>query len=278
MLARSLPSILPELSLEESLEITRIYSVSGLLPSSQALISSRPFRAPHHGSSSAALIGGGGWPKPGEISLAHRGVLFLDEFPEFSRSVLESLRQPLESGEVHISRAAGRLKFPAKFILAAAMNPCPCGYSGDRGSRCCCSAKDILRYRGRISGPLLDRIDLQIEAPRFDWQKLSSLKEGENSSVVKERVVKARRLQLERLKDSGLFSNSEMNPAMVNSFCQLDKASSILLRQAAERLSFSARTYFRVLKLSRTIADLDGSQNIFSEHVAEALQYRPKQE
>lgn len=278
LLASSLPSILPNLNLEEALEITRIYSVAGLLPAGQALITSRPFRAPHHGSSSAALVGGGVWPRPGEISLAHRGVLFLDEFPEFSRLVLEGLRQPLESGEIHISRAAGHLRFPAKFILAAAMNPCPCGYNGDRLALCHCSSKEILRYRQRISGPLLDRIDLQVEVPRFDWQKFSESGNGESSAPIKERVENARKWQLRRLRGTGLFNNSEMGPVWIRRFCRLDKASESLLRQAAERLNFSSRTYFRTLKLARTIADLAGSKEIVLEHIAESLQYRPKQE
>jgi magnesium chelatase family protein len=277
LLAKALPSILPDLSLEEALEITRIYSVSGMLPAGQPLVTSRPFRAPHHGSSSAALVGGGSWPKPGEISLAHRGVLFLDEFPEFPRIVLESLRQPLESGEVHVSRAAGRLRFPAKFILAAAMNPCPCGYYGDRVSQCSCSPKDIGRYRQRISGPLLDRIDLQVEVPRFDWQKFSAAADGESSADVKQRVAAAREKQNRRLEGTGCFSNAEMNPVLMRRFCRLDKASETFLRQAAERLGFSARTYFRVLKLARTIADLADSPEILAAHAAEALQYRPKQ-
>jgi len=275
LLAKTFPSILPELTLEESLEITKIYSIAGKLRG-QALITSRPFRSPHHTSSDVALIGGGTRPMPGEISLAHRGVLFLDEFAEFPRNVLESLRQPLEDGLVTVSRAAGSLEFPAKFILVASMNPCPCGFYGDQQKHCSCSANQISSYRKKISGPILDRIDMHLEVPRLDFEKLSDNKLSENSQTIKARVQKARALQAERFKNEKIVANSEMNSKKTKEVCSLDKEAEALLRQAVDNLHLSARSYFRLLKLARTIADLEASKTISCAHVAEALQYREK--
>jgi len=278
LLARTVPSILPDLVLAEALEVTRVYSTAGSLPPETALLTSRPFRSPHHTASGAALVGGGAWPRPGEISLAHRGVLFLDEFPEFPRPVLENLRQPLEDGIINVSRAAGNLSFPAKFILVAAMNPCPCGYLHDQERNCSCSPMQISNYRKRISGPIMDRIDLHIEVPRIKFEKLSSESVAESSSTIKKRVEAARKIQNERFKDLSYFTNSEMNSETVKKVCQLDKSSVDLLRQAVEQMQLSARAYFRILKLSRTIADLEAVENIQIKHIAEALQYRPKME
>jgi len=282
LLARSLPSILPKMTLIEALEVTRIYSVSGLLPKNKPLILERPFRTPHHTASGVSLVGGGTYPKPGEISLAHRGVLFLDEFPEFSRNVLENLRQPLEDGVITISRAQGSLSFPAKFTLVAAMNPCPCGYLSDPERPCVCSPSEIIRYQKRISGPLLDRIDLHLEVPRVRYEKLASNASAETSALVRERVQKARAIQEERLgksehKKIKIMSNSEMANEEIRHFCILDSASHHLLKNAVESFHLSARSYYRILRLSRTIADLEGTENIKSEHIAEALQYRAKE-
>jgi magnesium chelatase family protein len=276
LLARTLPSILPNLSLEEALEITKIYSIAGYLPSGEALIRTRPFRAPHHTASGVALVGGGSWPRPGEISLAHRGVLFLDEFPEFARPVLESLRQPLEDGTVTVTRAAGNLVFPAKFVLVAAMNPCPCGFAMDEDKVCSCSQRQILSYQQKISGPILDRFDLSVTVPRLEFKKLTSDNLGENSAIIKKRVEVARARQRERLKGEACLTNSEMRPELVKKFCVLDLKSKSLLEQAVARLSLSPRAYFRVIKLARTIADLDGLEVIGWSQVAEALQYRQK--
>jgi len=278
LLAKALPSILPEMSLAESLEVTKIYSAAGLLPADEPLVYLRPFRSPHHTASGISLVGGGAWPRPGEISLAHRGVLFLDEFLEFPKSVLENLRQPLEDGVIAISRAAGTLKFPAKFILVSAMNPCPCGYMGDPDKRCSCSATEILRYQKRASGPLLDRIDLHLEVPRIKYDELSATNSSEDSLTIRERVQKARSIQLERFKDEKIFANSEMSSELTRKYCSIDDPSKELLKQAVERLHLSPRVYFRILKLARTIADLAGSGPIELEHLAEALQYRPKAE
>lgn len=276
LIARTMPSILPDLSLEEALEVTKIYSVTGLLNSSDSLVTSRPFRAPHHSASAVAMVGGGAWPKPGEISLSHRGVLFLDEFPEFPRQVLENLRQPLEDGMVHVSRAAGNLKFPAKFILVSAMNPCPCGYHGDKEKNCVCSLSQISNYKKKISGPILDRIDLHVEVPRVKFEKLTGDAPGESSVDIKKRVEKARKIQAERLKDTPFITNSEMNSETVKKFCQICDTSKELLKNAVDKLHLSARAYFRILKLARTIADLDDAERIAPNHVAEALQYRLK--
>ncbi len=275
MLAKTFSSILPNLTLEEALEITKIYSVSGRLKD-KSLITSRPFRSPHHTASDAAMVGGGTRPSPGEISLAHRGVLFLDEFPEFQKSVLEALRQPLEDGVVTVSRVAGSLEFPAKFILLASMNPCPCGYFGDDKRQCSCSLGQITSYRKKISGPILDRIDMHLEVPRVDIDKLSSEEPSESSSDVKERVEAARKIQKERLFSRGLVTNSEMSSEMTKSISGTTKEAKSMLNDAAKHLNISARSYFRILKLSRTIADLENSEKVSSDHVAEALQYREK--
>lgn len=278
LLAKALPSILPRMTLAESLEVTRIYSTAGLLPADQPLIVSRPFRSPHHSSSGVALVGGGAWPRPGEISLSHRGVLFLDEFLEFPKLVLENLRQPLEDGVVSISRATGTLRFPAKFILAAAMNPCPCGYLTDPEHDCHCHPVEIIRYQKRASGPLLDRIDLHLEVPRVKFERLESDDLSENSQTIRERVQAARNRQNERFVKEQIIDNSEMSPEQIRRYCPIDDAGKQLLKQAAAQLHLSARAYFRILKLSRTIADLADEKDIAPTHIAEALQYRPKME
>ncbi|MFH1522824.1 MAG: YifB family Mg chelatase-like AAA ATPase [Patescibacteria group bacterium] len=278
LIARTLPSILPDLTLEEALDITKIYSVAGKLATNEALMTSRPFRAPHHSASGVALVGGGTWPRPGEISLAHRGVLFLDEFGEYPRQVLENLRQPLEDGVINVSRAAGNLSFPAKFILIAAMNPCSCGFHGDKERRCTCTPIQILNYGKRISGPIIDRIDLNIEVPRVKFDKLSSDSYGEDSKTIKARVQDAREIQQKRFKDTPFITNSEMDSETVKKCCQVDEASKRLLRNAVDQMHLSARAYFRVLKLARTIADLENIGTIAASHIAEALQYRSKVE
>jgi len=278
LVAKASPSILPKMTEDEVLEVTKIYSIAGLLPSNQPLITKRPFRSPHHSASSAALIGGGTFPKPGEISLAHRGILFLDEFPEFQRNVLESLRQPLEDGTVTVSRARGTVSFPAKFTLIAAMNPCPCGYLGDPEKECICSPGQIIRYQKKISGPLLDRIDLHVDVPRVKFEKLTSEKVSEESKSIRERVQKARTIQEERFKNERIISNAEMDIKLIKKYCRIDSATLDLLRQAVNQLHLSARSYHRILKISRTIADLAGDENIKSHHVAEAIQYRGKSE
>jgi magnesium chelatase family protein len=264
------------MSVEEALDVTRIYSILDQLPSDTPLIQHRPFRAPHHTISHAGLVGGGTWPQPGEISLAHRGVLFLDEFPEFSRRVLEVLRQPLEDKLVTISRAQGSLTFPANFTLVAAMNPCPCGYFGDPVQGCTCSSSAITRYQKRISGPLLDRIDIRVEVPRVDYEKLSSNRLGEPSNQVRQRVDKARQRQADRLRESPRSTNGDLVPREIREYCQLDRECQSLLRSASQQLGLSARAYHRVLKLSRTIADLEVQENIQTKHLAEALQYQPR--
>ncbi|MFA5131674.1 MAG: YifB family Mg chelatase-like AAA ATPase [Patescibacteria group bacterium] len=276
LLARAVPGILPSLSSEEILEVTNIYSIAGELRRNLALIYERPFRAPHHSASGIALIGGGTWPRPGEISLAHRGVLFLDEFPEFSRLALENLRQPLEEGQINISRAAGSLKFPSRFILIAAMNPCPCGYLGDKKTPCRCREPQILSYRRRLSGPILDRIDLHLHVPRVDFEKLNTEARSESSSSVKARVENARRIQALRFKNHPCLLNSEMSSHLTRSFCRLDAHAQSLLKIASEHYNLSSRSYFRVLKIARTIADLAASEDILASHLAESLQYRPK--
>ncbi len=274
MLAKRIPSILPAMSFAEALETTAIHSVYGLLKADRQFITQRPFRAPHHTISGAGLVGGSSNPRPGEISLAHNGVLFLDELPEFQRQVLEVLRQPLEEGEVTISRAARTLTFPAQLMLAAAMNPCPCGYWGSALKECVCTPPQIQRYLSRISGPLLDRIDLHIEVPEVKYKDLSRDPDGESSALIARRVSQARKRQLRRFQKTSIFCNAQMGSAQIRSYCVLDEETKKLLETAIEKLGFSARAYDRILKVARTIADLSASRNIRSEHVSEAIQYR----
>jgi magnesium chelatase family protein len=276
LLARSLPSILPNMMAQEALEATRIYSISGLLPADTPLISTRPFRSPHYTTSHAGLVGGGHWPRPGEVTLAHRGVLFLDELPEFGQSVLEVLRQPVEDKQVTISRAQGSVTFPANFMLVGAMNPCPCGWLGDPQRQCTCAPSSVARYRKRISGPLLDRIDIVVEVPRVDYEKLTSGDTGEDSATVKKRVEAARERQRIRFAATAHLCNADMGPQEVWAHCQLENAAQGLARAAMERLQLSARAYHRVLKVARTIADLAGSEAIGVAHLAEAIQYRQR--
>jgi len=274
------------MTIEEALDVTRIYSVADQLPSDTPLMRTRPFRAPHHTISHAGLVGGGNWPHPGEISLAHRGVLFLDELPEFGPRVLEVMRQPMEDKVVTISRAQGSLTFPANFQLIAAMNPCPCGFFGDPIKPCTCSLGMVAKYQKRISGPLLDRFDIHIEAPRVEYEKLTNQRLGEPSSIIRERVEAARKHQIHRFSrktdaneettKSSLMTNADMGVAEIRKFCRLDDAGESLMRSAMRQLHLSARAFHRVLKLSRTIADLAGSEQIAPNHIAEALQYRPK--
>jgi magnesium chelatase family protein len=278
LLSRSLPSILPNMDEEEMLEVTKIYSVAGMFRGErESLIRSRPFRAPHHTTSSVALIGGGQWPRPGEISLSHRGVLFLDEFPEFPRGVLEALRQPLEDGTVTVSRAQGSLRFPAKFLLVAAQNPCPCGYLSDPEKRCICTPLQVLRYQKRVSGPMLDRIDIHIEVPRIKYDKLATAPAAESSKSIRLRVNNARVVQQRRFENLPIKTNAEMGVREIKAFCNLDDEAEKVIKLAVEQLRFSGRTYHRVLKVARTIADLDGSELISVIHMTEALQYRPKE-
>lgn len=278
LLARSMPGILPRLTLEEALDITRIYSIADMLPTDVPLIRHRPFRAPHHTISHAGLVGGGRWPRPGEISLAHRGVLFLDELPEFGSRVLEVMRQPMEDKVVTISRAQGTLTFPANFMLIAAMNPCPCGYFGDPERECTCSMGMVSKYQKRVSGPLMDRIDIHIEVPRVEYEKLSSDRLGEPSAKIRARVERARERQRQRFAGTHLACNADMGPAEVRQFCRVDAAGQSLLRAAMQQLQMSARAYHRILKLARTIADLAGSERIETVHLAEAIQYRPRRQ
>ncbi|PIS15019.1 magnesium chelatase [Candidatus Shapirobacteria bacterium CG09_land_8_20_14_0_10_38_17] len=280
MLARALPGILPVMTKEEALEVTKIYSISGNLSSRQSLVKTRPFRSPHHTISRVALVGGGAHPLPGEISLAHRGALFLDEFAEFPRNVLEALRQPMEDGRVTVSRAAGTCTFPAKFILIAAANPCPCGYLGDPKHECHCSLSEIARYRKRISGPMIDRIDLHLEVPAVEIEKLTGEKRNEEektSNQVRKEVEKARLWQQKRFAKSRLIYNAEMGTRQVKQYCHLSSEAQRLLNQAANRLGFSARAYYRLIKVGRTIADLQGEEKIAVSHIAEALQYRAQE-
>ena len=275
MLARRLPTILPRMSLEEALETTKIHSVAGVLALGEALVARRPFRAPHHTISDAGLIGGGSYPRPGEVSLAHGGVLFLDELPEFRKNVLEVLRQPLEDGTVTIARASMSLTYPARFMLAAAMNPCPCGWFGDPQHRCSCSSVLVQRYLARVSGPLLDRIDLHLEVPAVAYQALADRGVGEPSEALRDRVDRARLVQRERFaKRPGIYANAHMAARDIRAFCRVSDSADALLRTAISRLGLSARGYHRVLKIARTVADLDGKPELESKHVSEAIQYR----
>ncbi|MCX5874348.1 MAG: YifB family Mg chelatase-like AAA ATPase [Deltaproteobacteria bacterium] len=274
MLSQRIPTILPEPVFEEAVQTTRIYSAAGLLGRDKSIVTRRPFRSPHHTVSDAGLIGGGAIPRPGEVSLAHNGVLFLDEMPEFRKNVLEVLRQPLEDGEVTISRAHVAITFPARFMLIAAMNPCPCGYRGDVKHECICSRQTIERYWAKISGPLLDRIDIHIEVPSVEWRDLTSKQDSEASEDIRNRVNQARKIQLSRLTRYGIFSNSQMKSALIRKYCALDQDSLNFLEKVVERLGLSARAYHRILKIARTIADLDGSDDIRPNHVSEAIQYR----
>ncbi len=276
LLARTTPSILPRMLIQEALDVTKIYSVSGMLPTDVPLVLQRPFRSPHHTTSHAGLVGGGRIPRPGEISLAHRGVLFLDELPEFGQNVLEVLRQPLEDKVVTISRAQGTITYPANFMLVASMNPCPCGYYGDPVRECTCSVTAITRYQKRISGPLLDRIDIHVEVPRVDYEKLADKRKVEDSATIRARVQAARERQLLRFTGTKLTCNAEMGPAEVRDFCQVDGSAEKLLKAAMQQLHLSARAFHRVLKLARSIADLAESETIAANHIAEAIQYRPR--
>lgn len=279
LLARALPGILPRMTGDESLQVTKIYSVAGRLPGGGPLVRLRPFRAPHHTISHAGLVGGGSQPRPGEVSLSHRGVLFLDELPEFPQAVLEVLRQPLEDRTVTISRARGTVHFPANFMLVAAMNPCPCGHAGDPSRECTCSGTAVGKYQRRISGPLLDRIDLFVDVPRVEYEKLSDLQPAEPSVQVRGRVEMARAAQVERFGGGRTITNAEMTVAEVRDHCQavMDEDARALLRLAMGQLGLSARAFHRVLKVARTIADLAGSGMIGAPHLAEALQYRRRQ-
>lgn len=275
MLAKRLPTILPDLTLAEALETTKIHSVAGLLPSHTPLIATRPFRSPHHTISDAGLIGGGQVPRPGEVSLAHHGVLFLDELPEFKKNVLEVMRQPLEDGVVTISRAALSITYPAQFMLAAAMNPCPCGYATDPTHECSCTPQQIQKYLSRISGPLLDRIDIHIEVPTVKYSELSSDRVGESSATIRARVEQARQVQLQRFKDKKhIFCNARMESKDIRQYCKIDQQGEELLKMAITKLGLSARAYDRILKVARTIADLENSEQIKPQHISEAIQYR----
>lgn len=278
LLARAMPSILPKMNMEEALEITKIYSIAGRLPKEKPLIVSRPFRSPHHTASGVAMVGGGTWPKPGEISLAHRGVLFLDEFPEFHRDVLENLRQPLEDGIITVSRAQGSITFPAKFTLVAAMNPCPCGFHNDPEKHCSCSRAQILRYRKKISGPIVDRIDLHADVPRPKYEKLAEEVVAEESSAVRVKIEKARKIQKQRFKNEKILTNGEMDVKQIKKYCPVDNKTQLLLRQAVDQMHLSARIYHKLLKVGRTIADLAGQENIEHDNIQEALNYRPREE
>jgi magnesium chelatase family protein len=274
MLAKRLPTILPDMNFEESIETTKIHSVLGLLPPDRALIVTRPFRNPHHTVSDAGLIGGGQIPKPGEVSLSHNGVLFLDELPEFKKNVLEVMRQPLEEERVTISRAATSLTYPARFMLVSAMNPCPCGYYSDPNNECTCTIPQIQRYRSKISGPLMDRIDIHVEVPAVKYRDLASRDSGESSREIKGRVNQARRVQLERFKGMKIYCNAQMTNRHIKKLCQIDEASQKLLEVAIDKFGLSARAYTRILKVARTIADLESQEDILPSHLSEAIQYR----
>lgn len=273
MMAKRIPSILPNISFEESIEITKIYSVSGILQNKNSLVTKRPFRAPHHTISKSAMVGGGRLPKPGEVSLSHNGVLFLDELPEFSRSVLEELRQPLEDRQVTISRVNGTMTFPANLMLVAAMNPCPCGFYG-YSDKCTCSQNAISKYLGKISGPLLDRIDIQVEASAINYEDLDIKSKTESSKDIKDRVVLAQKIQIERYKDDGIYFNSQLTASLIEKYCVLGEAEREILKGVFDRLQLSARAYHKILKIARTIADLEQSKDISVVHIAEAVQLR----
>jgi magnesium chelatase family protein len=274
MLAKRISTILPDMTFEEALQTTRIHSVTGLLQGGQSLLATRPFRSPHHTVSDVAMVGGGQIPKPGEVSLSHNGVLFLDELPEFKRNVLEGLRQPIEDGLVTISRAASAVTYPASIMLVCAMNPCPCGYLGDDHHQCTCAPSQVQRYRQRISGPLLDRIDIHVEVPAVAYRELSHDLSGESSEDIRRRVQKSKRLQVERFKKDNIYSNAKMRSKHIKKYCSLIPDAQNILETAMHRLGFSARAYTRILKVGRTIADLAGSEQIQAEHVSEAIQYR----
>jgi len=265
---------MPDLTLEEALEVTKLHSVAGTLPIKESIIATRPFRSPHHNTSAIALVGGGSIPRPGEISLAHQGVLFLDELPEFRRDCLEALRQPLEDGSVRVCRIAKSFTFPANFMLACAMNPCPCGYYTDPKRNCSCGTNKIMNYIGKISGPLLDRIDIHIELPSIKYKDLVDAKDGESSSIIKARVEKARNIQRMRLQNENILSNASMNTKTIRKYCCLESEAAELLKLAMTELGLSARAYDKILKISRTIADLAGADKILAEHISEAIQYR----
>ena len=274
MLARRLNSILPDMTKQEALEVTKIYSIAGMLPRNGGLIKNRPFRSPHHTTSAAAIIGGGTIPRPGEVTLSHNGVLFLDELPEFQKSVLEVLRQPLEDGEVTVSRVNATLTFPSRLLLVAAMNPCPCGWSGDKDHHCTCSANEIKRYTRKISGPLLDRIDIHVRVPRVEYKDLTSAKRAESSEAIRARVMAAREIQLSRLAPYHLFCNAQMSHALIKKTCRLTEKAQSMLEMVFEKMKLSARSYDRIIKVARTIADLDCSDDINDKHIGEAIQLR----
>ena len=276
LLARSLPSLLPPMTNEEALEVTKVYSVSGLLPANTPLIKQRPFRSPHHSISNAGLVGGGQWPRPGEISLSHRGVLFLDELPEFGHSVLEVLRQPLEDRVITISRAQGSVTFPANFMLVGAMNPCPCGYYGDPFKQCTCSPSLVARYQKRMSGPFIDRVDIFVEVPHIDYEKLADDRLGEEAEKVQARVEASRLTQRQRFQGTSLACNAEMTPTEVREYCKTEESAQSLLKAAMKQLYLSARAFHRILKIGRTLADLEKTDIIKAHHIAEAIQYRPR--
>ena len=267
-------TILPDLTFEEALEVTKIHSIAGQLPKNTPLVTKRPFRHPHHTISASALSGGGSVPRPGELSLAHNGVLFLDEFPEFQRSVLEVMRQPLEDGKVTISRVNATLTYPCNLMLIASMNPCKCGYYGSTQKACTCTPNELNRYRNKISGPLLDRIDIQVNVSEVAYRDLDSSQKPESSAEIKERVDRAREIQLKRYHGLGIYSNAQLTAGLLSEFCRLGEAESKILNIAFDKLGLSARAYSRILKVARTIADLDSSENILSKHIAEATQYR----
>lgn len=274
MLAKRLPTILPPISLQEALETTKIHSVAGKLPTNTSLIAHRPFRSPHHTISDVALVGGGGHPQPGEISLAHNGVLFLDELPEFKRTVLEVMRQPIEERRVTIARSKVSMDFPASFMLLASMNPCPCGYYNHPEKECTCAPVVVQRYLNKVSGPLLDRIDLHVEVTPVSYTELSSQRSGESSASVRERVIKAHERQVARFAETGIYTNAQMSSKQLKEVCVISNVGANLLKTAMQRLNLSARAYDRILKVSRTIADLAGTEDIRPEHLAEAIQYR----